>query len=352
MIKKKRKLRTFFFYGFVMVVVVLSLTTTLLKPTKIPGSFRNSGYMGCSLFSDVLKSLGYQVDYTLKTIQESQAEGLLLLNLGANTDILYSTEQDYIGMIEDYAVDGGAILVLYDAYYSELPLNPQMDRPEAVSDFLYQAPFDIWHFKSGGTLLTMDLNQLSNTMISVKREEAYEALKVLHPYIASNGVLINEHYLYIKQGSRSLWTELPEGLKFILYQLLIAAAVWFWWKGRRFGRAKILYEEAEPDENQYAKAVGSLYYRAGHWENLLLTYYDNMTGRIGKRYRIKIEPGTKYAHLLEGTPVHEAAETVENALQAQELERMRQMSRGRRRRQAKELILHMQEIENYLNTHK
>lgn len=327
--------------------------TSFLKPTNIPGSFKNNGYLGNSLFSDLLKELGYKVSYTLKPMAEMESSGLIILNLATNVDAVNSSWDSSIIQMIDYVRNGGQLLILYDDIYSYLDLDPERDMPDEITDYESKSGLEIWHSKQGGTLMIGSVDSLSNTTVSMEREITYEILKTLHPHMAQEGVLINEYYLYVKEGSRSLWNEMPEGLKYVIYEIILAIIVGFWLKGRRFGKARILYEETEPDEYQYAKAVGQLYYRAQHWQDLIVDYRAHLLERIHKRYHFKTdEAAGSFSNIFIGTTIYDTAMLVEKSLQPDWLERINSLSKSKQRKAAKEYIEQFQLLERYLDENK
>lgn len=277
--KKKKTLtvKKVIFYIFISLVVTVYVLIQFQKSNKTPNSFHNSGYLGNSLYYDTLEKLGYPVSYTIEPVEKINTEGLVVLNVASNLNEL--EEKDY-EKIFSYVRNGGKMLVLFSSEGYEYEKYPGNEDFTEISDEIEEQPYRKWISGSEGVLMYGSIYTTSNTSVSEEREIAYNTLVMLHPYIEKDGIVFNEYYLYVRDGKRSLWSEVPQGLKFIIYQILIVIVLFIGYKGRRFGAPKILYEEVEPDEHQYAKAVGELYYRGGHYEVLIDAYYKHFISKV------------------------------------------------------------------------
>lgn len=271
-----KKMIVFLLIALLTVVFVYS---KVVKTTNTPNSFRSSGYLGNSLYLDTLKKLGYQVKYDIRPIERINTNELVVLNAATFGDL---TEEDY-NKIFEYVENGGKMLVLFLNPDSTTVIEPK----QLVKKFPNETgsePFRKWVFESEGVLMYGNIFTLSNTSVSLEREIAYQTLEMLHPYIDDERIVFNEYYLFKQIGKRSLWKEMPEGMRFVIYQILVMLLLIIWMKGKRFGAPAKLYEEVEPDEHAYAKAVGELYYQAGHWETLLNSYYLDFIAKMQQKH--------------------------------------------------------------------
>lgn len=343
--KRKRftvkKVLFYCFIGIILVIGTIFLNSNQLH--KTPYSFKNTGFFGCALFYDTLDALGYDVAYEISPINRMDSEGLVVINAASNTAIIKNDDYD---SIFGYAEKGGKVLIV-SLNTNDLQ-TPDTDLFQSEGSV---GPFTKWTTETGGVLLYTEIYNFGNITISTERSASYETLKGLHPYINEHGIVFNEYYLFVYDGKRSLWREIPSGVKFVLYQLLIVIIIYIGYKGKRFGPPLTLYEEAEPDEHQYAKAVGELYYQAGHWEVLVDVYYHQLLNKIYKKHLL-------YTDISESNWVQVFEAHHRNyklALKVHEF--MKQYKEGalkshrkkKRNKKIKEILMHMQTLEKSLD---
>ncbi len=345
-IKKTFTVKKLLFYILMFVIVGLFITTKLMGANKTVNSFKNTGYMGNALFYDTLKVLNYEVSYDLSPIESIQTEGLVVLN--AATFVGQPTTQDY-EMIADYVKEGGKMLVLFSQVPS-IDEEAAFEGLERVSNV--EGPFEQWTFGAEGVLMYGNIETMSNTFVSTERELTYSALKALHPYIVRDGVVFNEYYLYVSEGNRSLWKEMPQGLKFTLIQLLLVFLCFVGYKGKRFGAPLKLYEEVEPDEDQYAKAMGALYHQGGHWEVMLVAYYHHLLSRINRKYRLYMdveEDSWVSAFETKKDKQLKAAQNVLHFMKGYQEGTLEKQSKRKMRKTIKEMLITIQYLEKSLD---
>lgn len=68
-------------------------------------------------------------------------------------------------------------------------------------------------------------------------------------------------YYHGYRVSDNFFARLPAPVKLVVYQMIILAAAYAWYKGKRFGKPVPYYEEIERGENEHIKALARLYYR-------------------------------------------------------------------------------------------
>lgn len=281
---KKLTAKNFFFFLLILIFVLIFSIIKLREPKGMLNSFKNTGYFGNALYMDTLKGLDYSVKYNLMPIENLDTQALIVLNtINRNYEL---TEQDYEKIIQ-YVKDGGNLLVLNDG--NNQLFEDLLAKHAANYEGYQHEIIEYWLFDSEGILMAGDANDFSNMAMLEDREDTYKTLQVLHPFIVENGVVFNEYYLYMMSGKRSLWGETPEGVKFIIYQVILAGFLFIWYKGKRFGAPAVLYEEVEPEEHQYAIAVGELYYQGGHYEVILEAYYRQLLQKIHRKSLLELE---------------------------------------------------------------
>lgn len=350
---KRKRTFTFkklLFYIFVILAVGFYIFTKLLSPNKTPNSFKNAGYLGNALYYDTLKELDYNVSYELSPIKPHPQEALVVLNVASAAEEL--TEVDY-QLIFDYVRAGGQMLVLFLDTTMGDQHTPPPESFKPIVDELVGQPFDKWVCGTEGVLMYGSNEILGNISLSMDREVAYRTLQMLHPYMDQEGIVFNEYYLYVTQGGkRSLWKEMPQGVKVTLIQLLIACLWFIAYKGKRFGAPLKLYEEVEPDENQYAKAVGSLYYGAGHWEVLLDAYYQHLLNRIYRKYLLYMDVGEENwiaAFETANDKAYKSAKKVLHFMNAYHAGELKNLSKRKTRKRMKEILIAIQNLERSLD---
>lgn len=342
--KKKKRLTVkkgilYFFVALIIIVGLFALNAKQLQ--KTPNSFKNTGYYGNALFYDTLKALGYQVSYEMRPISQLKAKGLVVLNVATKN---YNLSEIDIEQIFDYVENGGKILVV--ALNSDSLPTPDQSKYESVpSSGLYMQ----WITDSGGILMYGDIYSISNITLSTDREVSYGILEDLHPHINKEGIVFNEYFLFVQDGERSLWREIPGGVKATLYQLLLVFIVFIGYKGKRFGAPRILYEESEPDEHQYAKAVGELYYQAGHWEVLIDAYYHQLLNKVYRKHLLYSDINeSNWIQAFEHNKNHKVAQKVFHFMEQYYQGVYKNFSKKKRNKKIKEILVHIQNLEKSL----
>lgn len=275
----KKRLKT---GGLILICVILAsiyIVVKLNSAMKMPNSFRDTGYLGNALFLDTLKALEYDVTYEIKEIEKLSVNRFVMMNGSGSQGV----SEDNVDKLLDFAQTGGKVMLLLTEDQMEAVLVPETDDQGAVfMTDTASAPFEMgWEYPSGGVMIYDLIDHYSNIELSTQREEAYTYLEALHPYI-KDGVSVNEYFMFVTENKRSLWSETPETVKFVLFAFLVCVGLFFWYKGKRFGAKEIYYEEVEADENSYPKAVAALYLRAKHWEILPNIYFNALKKKIQK----------------------------------------------------------------------
>lgn len=280
----KKRLKTGGLILICVIVAIIYIVVKLNASMKMPNSFRGNGYLGNALFLDTLKALDYDATYEIKEIEKLEPSRFVMMN-GSG---IQGASDENVDKLLKFAQTGGKVMLLLTEDQMENVLVPETDDQGAVlmADTAVD-PFEMgWEYPSGGVILYDVINHYGNIELTTQREEAYTYLEALHPYI-KDGVSLNEYFMFVSENKRSLWSETPETVKFVLFAFLVCVGLFFWYRGKRFGAKEMDYEEVEADENSYPKAVAALYLRAKHWEILPNIYFNALKKKIQKS---KISP--------------------------------------------------------------
>ncbi|PKM93642.1 MAG: hypothetical protein CVU84_14855 [Firmicutes bacterium HGW-Firmicutes-1] len=347
--KKKKTLtvKKALLYLFIVIIVGLYVGIQFLKSNKTPNSFSNTGYFGNSLYYDTLKELGYEVSIEIKPIENINTKGLVVLNVASELNTL--NEKDYEKIFK-YVKSGGRMLVLFSSSdYMNVDHSQFEELTEAEDENAGQI-YSKWISEANGVLMYGSIYSTNNAAVKTDRQIAYTTLMMLHPYIEKDGVVFNEYYLYVSEGKRSLWSEIPQGLKFTIYQIIVVLFLFIGYKGRRFGAPKILYEEVEPDEHQYAKAVGGLYYRGGHYEVLIASYYKNFISKVYHKHLLYSDLNEEnWITAFQNDKEFKIAKKVHSFMKQYQQGEFKQLSKKRMKSKIKEFLIHIQTLEKSLD---
>ncbi len=253
------------------------------KKSKMDFAAANTGLSGLSLYTRTLEDLGLTTRYANVPVQSLQGDALRTLALSSS-----NAGSEVVGRsIPEKMGKGSHVLILYpgDAYafgdYTEAGYSMASTLTfTSADDVTYEIAE--WASKDGSVIMTASLDPLINLMIADDPSYAYLLFTKTFPYAEGKGILHDEYYLLWTPDGSSLWMDMPMWLKMLVCQLLLVVAVFFQYRGKRFGKAKKYLEEEEPAEDQYPRAVGDLYHRAGHWELALESHWHAFLLKLGK----------------------------------------------------------------------
>lgn len=215
----------------------------------------NKGRMGCSVFYEALKRLNYPVKRSMETNNKYDIRDIQLVAENRGFDV---NSPD----IKDWIFKGGVLIYL-------VPNNlNNMDYGEIAENNL-----DLTIYKYGrGKIITFNVFKITNKSLCKDTESAYELLKEIDKNKQRN-IIFNEYYMFSNLNRNTLWDFIPSGVKFIMYQIAIVVAAFFYYKGKRFGKAVPIYEEVERIENEYVYASGALLRQADCWDAMFDIFY-------------------------------------------------------------------------------
>lgn len=226
-----------------------------------PYTVNNKAASGYSIFFQTLRELNYPVERTLKTVDKCSNKSFQLVAQASGFDINDNS-------IKKWVKSGGKLLFLSpkDYYF--------VDYGEKV-----KVEGNILVYKYGsGVIIAADISDLTNRALAGKTDRAYEILKAMDSY-EYDKIFFNEAYIY-SADQNTLWNFIPIKVKYLIYQLLLVLAAYFYFRGKRFGKPLPLYEEVERVENEYLYSAASLYRQAKCWDLMVDSYYKDFLRRM------------------------------------------------------------------------
>lgn len=226
----------------------------------------NKSRQGCSVLFEALKELGYPVSRVMKPVDTYDKGSMQVVAQTAGFDIHSEAVRKWVG-------DGGVLVYLNpnELYDVEYGVKPKVIG--GISIYKYQK----------GAVLAVDAAMVTNRALMEDTTLAYRLLIEIDQYEYS-ALCFNETYMFSEINKQSLWDFIPMAYKYIIYQLFLIAAAFFYYKGKRFGKPLPLHEEVERIENEYLYSAASLYRQAGCWDLMLESYYKDFLKQINRTH--------------------------------------------------------------------
>jgi hypothetical protein len=252
-------------------------------------SIENKFKMGYSVFYEALKELNYPVERTLKQVAQHKTNSIQVITSGGNFNI---NNQD----VKQWVEKGGTLIYLTPEISDYIEYGTLVDTKGNMEVYKYDK----------GSIIYADADFMANKTLAKDTNSAYELLKEISN-LHYERLYFNESYLFSSVSSKSLWDTIPVGVKFIIYQMLVALGGFFYYKGKRFGKTRPLYEEVERSENEYLYSAASLYRQAKCLDLIIDNYYKNFL----KRFKGKEEHWLEYWEIEKFPSLHQAKEVYE-----------------------------------------
>lgn len=225
-------------------------------------SVLNKSGSGFSVFYEALSELKYPVSKEMQAVEKSGKDNVQVIAQGGS--FLVDSDE-----IKEWVGNGGVLIYL--AYENIIPLGyGTIDRNNGkLTIYKYQ----------DGKVIEAKASQFTNRVLSKDTSTAYALVEELSN-LKYTRLYFNEYYMYSEANKQTLWSIIPIEIKLIFYQFLLAIAVFFFYKGKRFGRPLPLYEEVERSENEYLHSVAALYRQAKCYDLILDNYYKNFLSEL------------------------------------------------------------------------
>jgi hypothetical protein len=245
--------------------------------------------MGYSVFYESLKKLNYPVERTLNQVSEFNPDSVQIISSGGKFDI---NNPEVMKWIEE----GGILVYLTPEINPLVKYGTSIGTVDNIKLYTYHK----------GSIINADADFVTNKALMTDTSKAYELLKEISklPY---KKLYFNESYMFPSDITKSLWEVTPKEIKYIIYQMLIALAALFYYKGKRFGKIIPLYEEVEREENEYLYSAASLYREAKCLDLMVNSYYQNFL----KGFKGNSDEWLEYWESEEMPSLHEARRVYE-----------------------------------------
>lgn len=257
---------------------------------KLPQfSIENKSNEGCSIFYETLKELKLPVDRSISTVEMQNINSIQIVVPGGNFDINSSK-------VKNWVESGGVLVSLSSGNIHFLDYGVL----KAV-----KGGMNIYSFGKGA-IIGSDINAITNKTLLNNTDEAYELLSEMSSFNKAK-IYFNESYMFSQNNNISLWDYMPLWSKFIVYQLIIALAAFFYYRGKRFGKPIPFYEEVERSENEYLYSAAALYRQAKGYDLMLEIYYKRLLKELNSNHEnwLKFWEGKSLPSLKEARELKE-----------------------------------------------
>lgn len=236
--------------------IVLLIAFWLSNGSQLPPySVQNKTAYGYSVFYEAMKELKVPTDTVLSGVEAQDVNSIQIVSANEQFDVNADEVKGWVSR-------GGTLVYLTDVSepidYGSKPVSEQN--------------FVIYDYDKG-KVICADITSVTNKTLVKNKQAAYELFSLISAN-SDKKVYFNESYIY-GNNSKSFWDYIPREIKFVIYQVLIALAVVFYYKGKRFGKPIPLYEEEERIENEYLYSAAALYKQAKCWDIMLENYYKS-----------------------------------------------------------------------------
>ncbi|HEY5563238.1 MAG TPA: DUF4350 domain-containing protein [Clostridiaceae bacterium] len=259
--KTRNKKDIFIFIILVLLFLIFTFYISKTMQGNNP-SIDNNSSNGISAFYKTLKALKLPVERSLLPIEETNIQDIQLV-----TD--YGSFNLHNPDILDWVNKGGTLI-----YFT----NDKQTLVDFSSSPEIKGNLKIYALKKGLIIQAETVSIANKTLLS-NTDKAYEIFSEIdsHPY---KHIVFSEGYIYSQAKVKSLWDFIPFQGKIIIYQLVLIILAFFYYRGKRFGKALPLYDEVERDENEYLYSSSSLYNIANCWDIMFESYYKSLLKEI------------------------------------------------------------------------
>ena len=258
--KKHRELTVFLI--LIPVFLWASFFVSSRLENKLPAySVVNKASLGSSVFFESLKELKMPVERTLRPVN-TQPVNTVQIVVPGGFDI---NDEAVKAWIED----GGVLVHLAAENLHIINYGSKTETKGNVSIYRY----------GNGVVIASNALDITNKTLMSNTNNAYELLQEIGNY-RDRKIYFNEAHLFLKPDKTSLWDYIPLWGRLMIFQFVLSLAAFFYYKGKRFGKAYILYEEAERSENEYLYSASSLYRQAKCYDLIADNYYKNLLKEI------------------------------------------------------------------------
>lgn len=263
--KDRRNLILIFILFPVFLWLSLTFTNDSQKSLK-PYSVLNKGRKGVSVIYEVFKDIGYTTNLIFAEVNSQDINGAQIV---IEPEASYELDINQ-NSIQEWIKNGGNLIYLSPEWeHYNLSDGEELDRY-----ILSEEDKAIAYSFHKGLLIIGDPQILSNITLVDNTDGAYWIVKQLEERDIKS-ISFNEYYHYFEEQKPSLWRDLPKGIKFAIYQIVIFIALIIYYYGKRFGKIVPFYEEVERVENEYIYSAASLYKKGELREDVVKNFYND-----------------------------------------------------------------------------
>jgi hypothetical protein len=231
---------------------------------KLPDySVINKSRNGYSILYEGLRKLDSPVERTLEVVEKHETDTIQLVPGSGYFDI----NRDEI---KSWIEKGGTLVYLTPGNRHNISYGIEGEEEGNVT---------LYHYGKG-LIMAADGSFFTNRSLAEHTGNAYSVLKLIYRQ-GDKRLFFNETHLFAAPEKSTPWDFVPVEARYILYQLVIIIAAFFYYKGKRFGKPIPFYEEAERNENEYLYSAASLYRAANCFDIMLEGFYKSLLKDIG-----------------------------------------------------------------------
>jgi hypothetical protein len=226
---------------------------------KLPAySVMNKASMGYSVFYESLRELKLPVERSLKPVVSQDTNSIQIVVPGGSFDINNEETKAWLNK-------GGILVHLAPENFRLLDFAVQPEIKDKLVIYKY----------GRGRVIGYDAFAATNKQLMSNTDNAYELLAEIGKQ-GNKKIYFNETHLFIAATNKTLWDYVPLWIRFVIFQVIMSLAAFFYYKGKRFGKPIALYEEVERNENEFLYSASSLYRQAKGYDLMAENYYNNL----------------------------------------------------------------------------
>ncbi len=245
---------------FIILALLVVLILPALSSTFIPDySVKNVNRKGCSIYFETLEKIENATSEDVWPIEEYEHQVLQIVVEQSNFNIESNK-------IKNWIEQGGQLVYLVsDDDGIDYGVLEKEEKP--IKTYNY----------GRGKIITCPVMDITNKQIINDSDTAYRLLREIQ-ILDYEEIVFNEYYIAALLNEpvedKNLWQIIPFGIRLILWQILFVVIAYFCYKGKRFGKALVLYEETEREKNEYLYAAANLYRHKKCWDLAIENYYN------------------------------------------------------------------------------
>lgn len=241
----------------ILIPVFLWIAFQLSNGSQMPAySVENKSAKGYSVFLEAMQKLKVPASTIMRDVDSQDINSIQIVSANDKFDINADEVRGWVSR-------GGTLVYLTSYEYESVDYNVKP---------ITKGNLEIYRYDKG-MVICADINSITNGTLVKSKKDAYELFSLITGS-PQKKVYFDEFYIY-GSNNKTLWDYTPGEIKIIIYQVLIVLAVFFYYKGKRFGKPIPLYEEEERIENEYLYSAAALYKQAGCWDIMLENYYKS-----------------------------------------------------------------------------